>query len=442
MPWEIKKRDDSFCVYKKGASTPLKGGCHDTREEAVAQLRALYASENKKMHVLLPVEQFSDITQETDNPNIKWVQAWRYSTWDHPVYGKVEVTPQLVEQFKDHLDKNTYGQEILVNYDHGMDSAKGNKAAGRVVDIEARDDGGWYKVEFTDEALREIKGGEWRYLSPEYQDWIDAEKGETFDNVPVGLAITNRPFFKNMTPMNFSEFFTEVEHHGQEEVDNMDELLKKFAELFGIQLPKDAKADDDNVVKLFTDKITELKTAAESNDDPPPDDNGGAGGDGDDEGAEKAFAEQYPEQARELAELRTMRIANEARQFADQFTQFTVKEGDKEITKGLSPASRDKLTEIHLAFSEGKATPEQVSEVVKSVIADGVVEFGERGSSHGGSGLTPATRKEAATALRDRAKALIEEAGGTSKLSFGDALAKAASESPELAAAYEGNEGR
>jgi len=435
MPWETKKNGDQFCVYKKGSSTPIKGGCHDTREEAVAQVRALYANDNKKMHVLLPVEQFSELTQDTDNPNIKWVQAWRYSSWDHPVYGKVEVTPELVQEFKGHLDSNTYGQEILVNYDHGMDKAKGNKSAGKVLDIEARDDGGWYQVEFTQEALKEIEGGEWRYLSPEYQDWMDAEKGETFDNVPVGLAITNRPFFKNMTPMNFSELFTEVEH--QEQEDDVNPLLKAFAESLGIELKEDMS--DEEATKLLSEGIVELKKKA---DEPPPPDNGGGGGDDEDDTHEKQFAEKFPEQAQELAELRTMRIASEARQFADQFTQFTVKEGEKEVTKGLSTASRDKLTEIHLAFSEGKATPAQVEEVVKAVIADGIVEFGERGSSQGGGKLTPATRKEAATALRDRAKALIEEAGGPEKMSFGDALAKASSESPELAAAYEGNEGR
>lgn len=428
MPWEVKKNDDQFCVYKKGASTPIKGGCHDNRDDAVAHVRALYANDNKHMHVLLDAAHFNDIVEDTTNPNVKWVQAWRYSSWDHPVYGKVEVTPALVQEFKQHLDDNTFGQEILVNYDHGLDKSKGNKAAGRVLDIEARENGGWYQVEFTQEALQEINDKQWRYLSPEYQDWLDAEKGETFDNVPVGLALTNRPFFKNMTPMNFSEFFTEVP--SEQEGEDMNPLLKAFAELLGIELKEDTTEED--ATKLFSDKITELKTAAED---------GGGGGDDDDDKPkpedekEKQFAEAFPEVAQELGELRKMRVASEARMFADKFSEIVVKEGDKEIRKGLSPASRDKLVEIHLAFSEGNATPEQVEEVVKSVITNGVVEFGERGSSHD-TGNAPATRQEAAKLLRDRAKTLQEEAG-EGKLSFGDALAKAAAESPELAAAYD-----
>lgn len=431
MPWEVKEKDDQFCVYKKGASTPIKGGCHIARADAVRHVQALYANEKKHMHLSIPLDDFASFSEETDDPNVRWVQAWRYSTWDHPQYGRIEVTPALVQNFKSHLENGTYGQDLLVNYDHGTDAAKGNKAAGKILDIEAREDGGWYKVQFTPTALKEIDEGEWRYLSPEYGNWMDSEKGETFEDIPLGLAITNRPFFKNMAPMNFSELYSEVEHNTQEDDEDMSELQKKFAELLGITVKDDATEDE--VIKLFSEKITELKT----NDDPPPDDNGGGGGD--DTDAEKVFAEQFPEQAQELANLRQMRIANDARAFAEQFSTITVKEGDKEVTKGLSTAAKDKLVDVHLKFSEGTATPDDVAEVVKSVIASGVVEFGERGTSSSGQDV-PANSREAATKLRDRAKQLIEENGGPTKMSFGDALAKASSEDPELAAAY--REGR
>lgn len=46
MPWEIKKRGSKWVVVKKGTTKVY--GAHDTRQEAVAQLRALYASEAEK----------------------------------------------------------------------------------------------------------------------------------------------------------------------------------------------------------------------------------------------------------------------------------------------------------------------------------------------------------------------------------------------------------
>jgi hypothetical protein len=44
MPWEVKKNGDQYCVYKKGASSPIKGGCHDTKSDATAHMRALYSN--------------------------------------------------------------------------------------------------------------------------------------------------------------------------------------------------------------------------------------------------------------------------------------------------------------------------------------------------------------------------------------------------------------
>jgi len=50
MPYIIRKRDDVYCVYKEGSDGEPTGealGCHETREEAQAQLQALYAAEAK-----------------------------------------------------------------------------------------------------------------------------------------------------------------------------------------------------------------------------------------------------------------------------------------------------------------------------------------------------------------------------------------------------------
>jgi hypothetical protein len=51
MPWKIERNFgdcNGYAVVKEG--TNEIEGCHATRAEAVAQQRALYASENKSMH--------------------------------------------------------------------------------------------------------------------------------------------------------------------------------------------------------------------------------------------------------------------------------------------------------------------------------------------------------------------------------------------------------
>jgi hypothetical protein len=41
MPWEIRQTNGRFCIFKDGETTPIEGGCHDTREAAQRQLTAL-----------------------------------------------------------------------------------------------------------------------------------------------------------------------------------------------------------------------------------------------------------------------------------------------------------------------------------------------------------------------------------------------------------------
>ena len=45
MPWSVKKMGGNFCVVKEGETSAIKGGCHGSKSEAAAHVRALYASE-------------------------------------------------------------------------------------------------------------------------------------------------------------------------------------------------------------------------------------------------------------------------------------------------------------------------------------------------------------------------------------------------------------
>ena len=44
MPYRVAKRKNKFCVVKTPSGEEI--ACHDTEDEAFAQMRALYASEN------------------------------------------------------------------------------------------------------------------------------------------------------------------------------------------------------------------------------------------------------------------------------------------------------------------------------------------------------------------------------------------------------------
>jgi hypothetical protein len=65
MPWSIKERNGEFCIVKKSDNSVVH--CHPTREKANAQLRALYASENKSFTYLdIESEEKPPMDESTD----------------------------------------------------------------------------------------------------------------------------------------------------------------------------------------------------------------------------------------------------------------------------------------------------------------------------------------------------------------------------------------
>ncbi|HSE43878.1 MAG TPA: hypothetical protein VLA89_00965 [Gemmatimonadales bacterium] len=47
MPWILSQREGKWCVVKKGETSPVPGGCHDSRAKAIKHQRALYANESR-----------------------------------------------------------------------------------------------------------------------------------------------------------------------------------------------------------------------------------------------------------------------------------------------------------------------------------------------------------------------------------------------------------
>lgn len=375
MPWDIKKKDGEYCVHKVGNDTPVPGGCHSSRVDAVKHMKALYANEPKSMRY--NVLAFRDnLLEETDDPNIKWLKAWRYSSWEHPVYGTVEITPQTGEEFKQHFNSGTLGRQHLLNYEHGDDPAKGRKAAGEILDIDPRDDGIYYRCRFTDTALQEIRAGEWKYLSPEYDDYfINRETGEVFENVPIDLALSNIPFFKGLPPLNFSEMYTEeeppktfVEVDKPKGGNQVDELLKKFADKLGIALDDDA---DEASVLASAERLNETIEPLRR-----------AKNDGE---ATRTFREAFPDQYERMMRMEAQAIDTDARAFADSYSRFTIKHpntGDEyKAVIGFSEVVKDKIADVHKRFSERTVTQRDLKELLDMIGDKGIVDYSEHGSS-------------------------------------------------------------
>lgn len=145
------------------------------------------------------------LSEGADGKVTSWVKMMNYGTYKHALYGDLVFDAQKVKRFSDNQKKNVRGIEPDIDYDHKLDPTKGHQAAGWIKDTDVRTDGLYALVEWTPTAVGEIKEGKWRYISPEFVDeWTDP-KGKTHKDVLVGGGITNRPFLKDLLPINLSE---------------------------------------------------------------------------------------------------------------------------------------------------------------------------------------------------------------------------------------------
>ena len=145
--------------------------------------------------------------------NTLWIEALPARLYTTPQYGEVPVTVDKLNRMVTNFNSNIRGQEIATDFEHGLDQSKGKQASGWYREFEVRpstDDPEqhslWAKVEFTDDAKKEIGEKKWRYWSLEWDDeYFVNDSGNTVPDVIIGGGLTNRPVAKRTMPINFSE---------------------------------------------------------------------------------------------------------------------------------------------------------------------------------------------------------------------------------------------
>jgi hypothetical protein len=202
----------------------VNGRWHATEAQAKDQLAAMYARMGDKAkykpkggamhensHFALAFAE--DATVEKDG--LLWVEAMPAKTWHTEFWGDVPITEEKLRNFEKNFHERVRGIDILSDFDHGMDRSKGNRASGSFKDVavKPREDGTptlFVGIEPTPTALAEVKDGEWKYFSLEWEDeWRNEETGDTHNDVITGGGFTNKPIAKGMAPINFSEVFEE-----------------------------------------------------------------------------------------------------------------------------------------------------------------------------------------------------------------------------------------
>lgn len=129
-----------------------------------------------------------------------WVHALPLGTYKHPQYGTIDISADRAKRFVESVKNKVRGIDLNTNYEHVQ-----GEASGWVKDAEVRSDGVWLFIDWVKDAAQKIRDGKFKYFSSEFMSkWKDSA-GKEHSDVMIGGALTNRPFMKNLVPINLSE---------------------------------------------------------------------------------------------------------------------------------------------------------------------------------------------------------------------------------------------
>lgn len=312
-----------------------------------------------------------------EGSNTSWIMALKQGVYQHPVFGQIDVGPARMQRFAANANAQVLGKELDIDYDH---KRRRDDAAGWVKATDARPDGVWYQVEWTDEAAKKIQAKEYKYFSAEFADeWTHPETGVTHSDVLFGGGLTNRPFIKGMVPVNLSEGEAEAalsyEEHpaptgggGATEGGTMDPKVLAALRL-ALKLSEGTSEGD-----VLTAVVAKLNDPAPTPVVDPPASDLKALADADPRIA-KLLADQESSQKR-LAEMETAMRLSEVR--------TALHEMDSDTTIAITPAVKS-LAEPLLAKLPARERAELVAILRQFAEGKGTVKLGETGSTDPGA---------------------------------------------------------
>lgn len=390
----------------------------------------------------------------------QWVHALPLGEYNHPIYGKLNFTADRIRRFADSVKTRVRGIDPDIDYDHKLDPSKGRKAAGWVKDADARPDGLWLFVEWTPEAAGAVQSKEYRYFSTEFADEWEDSQGNKFTDVVLGGGLTNRPFVKDLVPINLSELVGESKENDTMERKQLIKLLSLSDDATDEQieqaitkLTEDNEGPDLSNLELSVDK--DGKVTAKDKDgkvvevgtvEPPkgdPSGSGGSGGSGNDgTGSEEEqelakLAEENPAVAKILNEYQEQgkRIANleTATRLSEVSTQLS--ELGQDHKKALPPVVQDKLRTVMVQLP--KKLSDDLSDALVDLMKVGVVELGERTPQRPGG--TPPTGGDdvISTYLSEIDKVIADAKEKGNEITFREAADEVYLNDPELTARYQ-----
>jgi phage I-like protein len=338
----------------------------------------------------------------SEGDNTTWIELMKVGTYDHAVYGKIDFSAEKLQQFADNAAANVRGVDLSIDYDHSSVKTGSSEAAGWIKQVKF--EGGVLKglVEFTKTAAEKIRSKAFRYFSPEFVDkWI-SPAGKEFTNVLFGGGLTNRPFLKNLLPINLSELSFGEPSTREEEVEVDPKQLRA-----SIGLAETATDDEVNarlgLIKQLSEAFPSGPPVVPPTNTPPtpkpPTITLGA--------EIKALAESNPAAAALVAHLedQAARLGEQAVQLREADTARKLHEFDGSKI-ALSPVAKSMASKI---LSDPRLPQELADSVYELMTAmrDGQSFFVELGERAGGFSRVGRDEKPAETVFSEMVDALV-----------------------------------
>ena len=134
-----------------------------------------------------------------------------YSKW----YGEVIITQNYCQAMVDNWkNKVLREQQPFVDTEHDR-----GKANGWIMDMEARPDGLYAKIEWTDLGKEQLGGGLFKYFSADIDAIVDIDTGEEVYPVLIAVALCNTPVMKTMPQAHLQDKEPETVDSSIENID-------------------------------------------------------------------------------------------------------------------------------------------------------------------------------------------------------------------------------
>lgn len=239
--------------------------------------------------ILLPKDQsqFAELVNQTTEMHV--VPTGK---WDHPAYGEMEITTENIAEFvRNFQEKIRRDIPITAGHDNGMSGGE-LPAVGWFQELEDRGVKGlWAIVKWTDEGMKLLAEGAYKYFSPEfYEVYEDPQTRKQYSHVLVGGALTNKPYFKELKPVAMFSEASIIKQFNDNDMDLTTILAKPKSEWTPEERAFVRGAADELTDEQKTehaDVLAEKVDGEEGGDEGGEGDGGGADSDDNDEGADK-----------------------------------------------------------------------------------------------------------------------------------------------------------